>query len=256
MVEDEAVEAGWRAGQGSVRVVGQDKESASQHRATTVSPLLSRSFPMCWSDARASEWRAPCASQYRATKTAPRDARKKPCGRPARLVMALVMGLVAVAVPAALGRLFRLRITLTDSAAPAGIYRLTDGIPVLRGELVAACLPAAIARTGLARGYLHRGDCPAGGEPVAKVIGALPGDVVSIERGQVAVNGARFANSRTGARDSAGRVLPHMAWGARRVAPGEVWLVGFNDSRSWDARYFGPVPLAGVRGVLRPVLTW
>ena len=52
-----------------------------------------------------------------------------------------------------------------------------------RGALVAACLPAAIARTGLARGYLREGDCPAGAEPVAKVIGALPGDVVEIEPG-------------------------------------------------------------------------
>ena len=44
--------------------------------------------------------------------------------------------------------------------------------------------------------------------------------------------------------------------GARRVAPGEVWLFGFNDRRSWDARYFGPVPLADVRGVLKPMVTW
>jgi type IV secretory pathway protease TraF len=42
----------------------------------------------------------------------------------------------------------------------------------------------------------------------------------------------------------------------RRVGAGEVWLFGFNDARSWDARYFGPVPAAGVRGVLRPVVTW
>jgi type IV secretory pathway protease TraF len=44
--------------------------------------------------------------------------------------------------------------------------------------------------------------------------------------------------------------------GIHRVAPDEVWLFGFNDERSWDARYFGAVPLAEVRGVLRPVLTW
>jgi type IV secretory pathway protease TraF len=45
-------------------------------------------------------------------------------------------------------------------------------------------------------------------------------------------------------------------WGRRRVAPGEVWLFGFHNPRSWDARYFGPVPLSGVRGVLQPILTW
>ncbi len=249
------MEAERRAGQ-RAWVVGQDKESASQYRVTTVSPSSFRSFPVRRRDARASEWRAPCTSQYRAPNTAARGARRKPFGRAERIAAAFVIGLIALAVPAALGRLFRLRITLTDSAAPAGIYRLATEIPVGRGALVAACLPAAIARTGLARGYLRPGDCPAGAEPVAKVIGALPGDVVTIERGQVAINGTGFADSRTAARDSAGRALPHVAWGSRRVAPGQVWLFGFNDPRSWDARYFGPVPLEGVRGVLRPVLTW
>ncbi len=161
-----------------------------------------------------------------------------------------------MAGPVVLGRLFRLRITLTDSAAPAGIYRLIKGVPLARGELVAVCVPAAIARSGLARGYLREGDCPAGAEPVAKVIGAVAGDVVKVEPGWVAVNSVTFPNSRMAARDSAERPLDHVAWGVRRVAPGEVWLFGFNDLRSWDARYFGPVPLAGVRGVLRPVLTW
>jgi conjugative transfer signal peptidase TraF len=153
------------------------------------------------------------------------------------------------------GRLLQLRITLTDSSAPAGIYRLAAA-PAERGALVAACLPAAIARTGLARGYLRKGDCPAEAEPVAKVIAAVTGDVVEVEADWVAVNGVRFMNSRTAARDSAGRPLHHVAWGGRRVGAGEIWLFGFNDARSWDARYFGPVPVASIRGVLKPVLTW
>ena len=64
---------------------------------------------------------------------------------------------------------------------------------------MAACLPAVIAQQGLARGYLQRGDCPAGAEPVAKVIGALPGDAVEVEPDLVAVNGVR---SRTAKRPS------------------------------------------------------
>ncbi|MGO9454339.1 MAG: S26 family signal peptidase [Candidatus Binataceae bacterium] len=144
---------------------------------------------------------------------------------------------------------------MTDSSAPAGVYRISES-SAGRGALVAACLPDRIARQGLERGYLRSGDCPAGAEPVAKVIGALPGDQVEIREGWVAVNGVRFANSRTATRDSAQRLLCHVTWGAWRVGPGEVWLFGFNNDRSWDARYFGPVPLAAVRGVLRPVATW
>jgi type IV secretory pathway protease TraF len=65
-----------------------------------------------------------------------------------------------------------------------------------------------------------------------------------------------FADSAVAARDSIGRPLPHVDWGRRQVGPGEVWLFGFHNVRSWDARYFGPVPLSGVRGVLNPILTW
>jgi conjugative transfer signal peptidase TraF len=160
-----------------------------------------------------------------------------------------------VAVMVFSARLFHLRIVLTDSSAPAGIYRLSP-VPAGRGDLVLACLPTAVARAGLTRGYLGVGDCPAGAEPVAKVIGALQGDVVELEPAWVAVNGMKFTNSRTAARDSAGRLLAHVPSGARRVGTGEVWLFGFNNRRSWDARYFGPVPLANVRGVLRPLVTW
>ena len=153
------------------------------------------------------------------------------------------------------GWCLRLRITLTDSASAAGIYRVVDG-PLARGALVAACLPPVIAQQGMARGYLQRGDCPAGAEPVAKVIGALPGDAVDVEPGAVTVNGTLFPDSQTARVDSHGRPLAHVLSGARRVGSGEVWLFGFNNVRSWDARYFGPVPLANVRGELKPLVTW
>ena len=78
------------------------------------------------------------------------------------------------------------------------------------------------------------------------MIGALPGDEVEIEPGFVAVNGVKFPNSQTAARDSAGRPLAHVLSGAYRVGAGEVWLFGFNNRRSWDARYFGSVPAANL----------
>ncbi len=171
------------------------------------------------------------------------------CFRHARRpVLAMLGPAIAVALLVALGRVLGLRISLTDSAAPAGIYRIVPGVSVERGELVGACLPASIAQEGLARGYLRKGDCPGGAEPVAKMVGALPGDVLEVQSGWVSVDGQAFADSAVAARDSIGRPLPHVPWGSRQVAPGEVWLFGFHNARSWDARYFGPVPLSGVRG--------
>jgi conjugative transfer signal peptidase TraF len=173
-----------------------------------------------------------------------------------RNVLAMLGPVIAVALLVALGRVFGLRISVTDSAAPAGIYRIVPGVFVERGELVGACLPPSIAQEGLARGYLSKGDCPSGAEPVAKMVEALPGDVLEVQSGWVSVDGQVFAGSAVAARDSIGRPLPHVPWGRRQVRPGEVWLFGFHNVRSWDARYFGPVPLAGIRGVLKPILTW
>ena len=68
------------------------------------------------------------------------------------------------------------------------------------------------------------------------------------------VNGS--PNSATVARDSTGRALRHVAWGKRQVGTDEVWLFGFNNRRSWDSRYFGPVPSGALRGAVQPVLTW
>jgi conjugative transfer signal peptidase TraF len=149
-----------------------------------------------------------------------------------------------------------LRVSLTDSAASAGIYQLISKAVVHKGELVGACLPSSIAELGLAHGYLHGGDCPAGAEPVAKIAGALPGDIVNIEPRGVAVNGSLYARSAVASHDSKGRPLPHVSWGTRKTGQGEVWLFGFNNLHSWDARYYGPIPLSNVRGELRPILTW
>jgi conjugative transfer signal peptidase TraF len=154
-----------------------------------------------------------------------------------------------------IARIERIRIITTDSAAPAGVYQ-TVSMPLTHGVLVLACLPPEAARLALARGYLGAGDCPAGAEPVAKIVGALPGDTVDIKSGAVAVNGVWIPHSPTVARDSMNRPLEHTAWGRRTVMPGEVWLFGFNNPRSWDARFFGTVPISNVMGGLKPLITW
>ena len=146
---------------------------------------------------------------------------------------------IVVALLIAVGDAFGVLISNTDSAAPAGVYRVVSG-KFRRGDLVAACLPIAIAHEGLTHGYLRTGGCAGNAEPVGKIVGALAGDVVEIEPGFVAVNGVRFERSAVAARDSAGRPLLHIAWGSYRVAAAQVWLFGFNDRRSWDSRILRP----------------
>ncbi len=152
-------------------------------------------------------------------------------------------------------RHFRVGLTPSNSSCAEGFYRLVD-TPIRRGELAAACLPIKVEQEGLMRRYLGNGDCPGRAEPVLKVIGGLQGDEVDIEARWIAVNGKRLANSATLTRDSVGRGLTHVVWGKRRVAPGEVWLFGLNNPRSWDSRYFGPIHVGAIRGVAEPLLTW
>ena len=172
-----------------------------------------------------------------------------------RMLSTLTVIVIASAVLIWAGEAVGLLIANTDSAAPAGVYRIVSS-SFHRGELVAVCLPPTIAQQGLERGYLRTGPCPGNAEPVGKIIGALPGDVVWIERDAVAINRTRIPHSAVAAKDSTGRRLRHVPFGNYRVAANQVWLFGFHDRRSWDARYFGPVPLSNIRGALQPVITW
>ena len=172
--------------------------------------------------------------------------------RVARQLWPLVIGLTSIAGAAA-G--LRLGVGLNVSrSAPRGIYRTVADAPA-RGELVVACLPPALGAFGRTRGYLRPGGCPGGAQPVLKRIGAVAGDRVELDGDGVTVSGIRLLARPIEAFDSAGRQLPHAAFGSRVAVPGEVWLFGPSPDRSWDSRYFGPVPATSLRWVVRPLLT-
>jgi conjugative transfer signal peptidase TraF len=174
----------------------------------------------------------------------------------ARRALFPVILCAGIAVPVLSFELLGLRIGLTDSACAPGIYRMVNRAPS-RGDLVLACLPDAIAQIGSARGYLLRGrGCGDGIEPVGKRLSALPGDSVEVVPDYIAVNGQRLEHSATLSRDSSGRLVKHVKWGRYTVPTNQVWLFGTKDARSWDSRYFGPVPASSVRAALEPVLTW
>jgi conjugative transfer signal peptidase TraF len=187
----------------------------------------------------------------------PRTAQGAP--RTFRPVLPLAFGAL-LATPILAFWLFNLRIAFTGSACPPGVYRaaaLRPGDALARGELVLVCLPEKLARFALERAYLARGaGCGDGIEPVGKRIGAMTGDTVQVAPGYVAVNGRPLPNMASRMRDSRCRDVPRVAFGTYAVSDGEVWLFGEADPRSWDSRYFGPVPTSMVRAELKPVITW
>jgi conjugative transfer signal peptidase TraF len=144
-------------------------------------------------------------------------------------------------------------INTTDSM-PMGLWRQTPDQAPRPGDVVLLCLPATPATAlAQARGYIQPGPCPTGQEILLKPIVAGAGDVVTVSSAAVSVNGRMIANSAPLHQDSRGRPLPAYPGGTYRVPAGEIWLVSPHNRRSFDSRYFGPVPASLIRSTVRPV---
>jgi conjugative transfer signal peptidase TraF len=96
--------------------------------------------------------------------------------------------------------------------------------------------------------------CPDGFSPLIKPVVAWPGDIVSVASNGISVNGRPLPNSAPIERDSKGQQLRPFAEGEYRVGPNELWVVSSFSPRSFDSRYFGPIPLKSVHSWLRPLL--
>ncbi len=142
------------------------------------------------------------------------------------------------------------RINLSPSL-PVGLY-----ITSAAGRLVEFCPSEPFASLSLLRGYRDRGVCADGGAPLLKPVVAAAGDEVAFSAAGLAVNGARIPNTAPLAIDTKGRQLKHGPFGRYKVAPGTIWVASAYNARSFDSRYFGPVPIAAIRDRVRPLVTF
>ena len=177
-----------------------------------------------------------------------RSLRAHPLGMAGTAAVTVVVAALATA------NVTGLRINGTPSM-PRGLWRVTSTeAPLRRGAVVTICPPDTPPfREAAARGYIPAGSCPGRYEPLVKPIGAASGDVVAMSESGVTVNGRAIRGTAPLAQDSAGRPLRPVRPGTYPVAPGEVWLLSGHDPRSFDSRYFGPVPASNVQGVAQPV---
>jgi len=139
-----------------------------------------------------------------------------------------------------------LLLNLTTSV-PRGLYVLTPPAPPARGMLVAFPPPAAVAALVVTRGYL------APRTPLLKPVAALPGETVCVQNDGVFIEGD-FVAPVTSV-DALGRPLPRWR-GCVTLGVGEVFPLSTWTPRSFDGRYFGPVPVASLLGRVTPVWTW
>jgi conjugative transfer signal peptidase TraF len=174
-------------------------------------------------------------------------------GETRRRALAILAGAwIGIASITGLGWLGGLRINLTPSE-PLGLWRSVPlDRPVAVDDLVFLCPPPGpISAFGLERGYFRWGACPGGLAPLIKTVAALAGARIEIDAG-VSIDGVALPHSRASTSDGAGR--PLTTWPGGIVPAGQIF-VHSSFAGSYDSRYFGPVPLSGLLGLARPVLT-
>ena len=170
-----------------------------------------------------------------------------------RIVTLLVAVSVAVATSVLVAAVFGLRLNTTPSE-PLGLWRIVPlDRPAQVGDRLFVCLPrTAPFEEARRRGYLRFGLCPGWQGPLIKQVAARGGAHIAVGR-SVTIDDVPLPNSTLRTRDGEGRALAPFVGGV--VPMGAVFLhSGFEGS--YDSRYFGPVPLAGVLGRAVPLFTF
>jgi conjugative transfer signal peptidase TraF len=135
---------------------------------------------------------------------------------------------------------------------PVGLYLVTAHP---NANLVEFCPPEPFSAIAIARGYRDVGSCGDGGAPLLKPVIARTGDVVELSPEGIAVNGRHLPNTAPLKIDTKGRPLTPWPTGRYMIGPGSVWVASSYNGRSFDSRYFGPVPSSSIRNYVRPWIT-
>jgi conjugative transfer signal peptidase TraF len=144
----------------------------------------------------------------------------------------------------------------TSPSLPIGFYRVASRTSPVVGDVVLVCLRHPLADTARARGYLTRGRCASGVEPLGKRVAARMGDTVAVTPDGVIINGRLIAHTTPLRVDSRGRPLPQLLGDRWILQSGELWLSATRHWRSFDSRYLGPVSIEDVVATVHPAWTW
>lgn len=177
------------------------------------------------------------------------QSRRRRAKRLAGLLLALAGAWAAVQLAGSAGW----RINLTESE-PLGLYRLfpvRGAIP--HGAMMELCPPSWV--TPSAFPFYMRGDCPNGGRPMLKTVVGVPGDVVTVTRSGVWINGHELPHSGQLSKSQlyTRTQLPHPT-GTWRLRSGQYWAYGSGANAraaadSFDSRYWGPVDRGHIRAI-------
>jgi conjugative transfer signal peptidase TraF len=132
----------------------------------------------------------------------------------------------------------------TSASAPIGLYWVSPGAWLERGDMAIARVPEPYRQLASERRYLPPD------VPLVKRVAAYGGDLVCADGDRIIVNGR--AAARRQERDSKGRPMPRWS-GCVRLHGRDVFLL-MNSPNSFDGRYFGATKRTDIVGRAR--LLW
>lgn len=172
-------------------------------------------------------------------------------GQPGRAKRIIKVGVTTTVGTFAICGVAGIRINGSPSL-PIGLYLVTS---LSDANLVEFCPVGPFAQLAIARGYRDAGSCSDGGAPLLKPVVARTGDIVEVSAIGLAVNGHLLPNTAAMKHDTKNRPLTPWPSGRYTVVHDSVWVASSYNARSFDSRYFGPVPLDRVRNYVRPWIT-
>jgi conjugative transfer signal peptidase TraF len=131
-----------------------------------------------------------------------------------------------------------------SASAPIGLYAVSPGTAVARGDMVIARMPARWRDLAARRRYIPVN------VPLVKRVAAGAGDRVCAIRGRVGVNGRAVAVQHHV--DGRGRIMPR--WHGCMTLSGDAVFLLMDAPDSFDGRYFGPSKRSDIIG--RAHLLW
>ena len=127
--------------------------------------------------------------------------------------------------------------------------------PPQEAQSCSRAFPWEVAVVARSRGYVPHGTCPGATTPIGKVVLAMVGDSVEVTAEGLLVNGRPVQNTKPLAVNATGRSLRRFPDGTYIVGQDELWLYSPYSKRSFDSRYFGPLPVSSIRNRVLPLWT-
>ena len=137
------------------------------------------------------------------------------------------------------------------SSMPRGFYVKSLGT-IQRDDIITFCLDAKQQQEGLKKGYLLAGTACGKTAPLIKQVVAIPNDDIVLTANTITVN-HKIYHAPIFYKDSQGRPLNSYPIGRYDKTTG-YWVVGTNDQRSWDSRYYGPLKSSQILHKMRLLL--